>query len=306
MSSALILHHYEISPFSEKIRRILAYKKQPWTAVRAPAVMPKPDLVSLTGGYRKIPVLQIGNHVYLDTALITREIERLCPTPPLYSPAIAESLAEWADTRLFESAMPHVMRPSRLDDLLRWLTQDELGMLADDRRAMRLDAAKPAESSKSLLAHFRRYLLRIEQSLAHGPYLLGSAPTLADFSVYHSLWLISRVKPEALAEAPHTRAFIERLSAIPDPEITQISAIEALEISKQSDPAWQPSAAWSDPTGFTPGQSLAIRAGDYGRDPVHGNLVYADDTQLVLHRHDARAGDVYVHTPRAGYEIAAN
>ncbi|MEY4577459.1 MAG: hypothetical protein RL701_2162, partial [Pseudomonadota bacterium] len=69
MTDALILHHYEASPFSEKIRRILAYKQQPWTAVRAPAVMPKADLLALTGGYRKIPVLQVGNHVYCDTAL---------------------------------------------------------------------------------------------------------------------------------------------------------------------------------------------------------------------------------------------
>ena len=305
MTSALILHHYEISPFSEKIRRILAYKQQPWTSVRAPAVMPKPDLVSLSGGYRKIPVLQIGNHVYVDSALIAREIEQRCPSPALYAPAIAESLAEWADSKLFESAMPLVMRPSRLDDLLRWLTQDELASLADDRRALRADAARPAESSKSLLAHFRRYLLRIEASLAQAPYLCGSAPSIADFSVYHSLWLVSRVRPEALAEAPHTRGFIERLAALPDPQITHISAGEALEISKRSATGWQPPAAWTDPTGFTPGQSLSIRAADYGRDPVHGQLVYADDAQLVLQRQDARAGEVYVHFPRAGYEIAA-
>ena len=83
MSSALILHQYELSPFSEKIRRILAYKRLPWTAVRAPAVMPKPELVALTGGYRKIPVLQIANHVYIDTALIARQLDRICPLPSL-------------------------------------------------------------------------------------------------------------------------------------------------------------------------------------------------------------------------------
>src|SRR5678815_5655165 len=94
----LILHHYEISPFSEKARRILAQKQLTHRRVRAPAVMPKPDLVALTGGYRKIPVLQIGNHVYFDTSLIARVLEERKPRPTLYPGPLAEVVAEWADT----------------------------------------------------------------------------------------------------------------------------------------------------------------------------------------------------------------
>jgi hypothetical protein len=37
--------------------------------------MPKPDLVALTGGYRKTPVLQYKNHIYCDTRLIARVID---------------------------------------------------------------------------------------------------------------------------------------------------------------------------------------------------------------------------------------
>ena len=305
MSSALILHQYELSPFSEKIRRILAYKRLPWTAVRAPAVMPKPELVALTGGYRKIPVLQIANHVYIDTALIARQLERICPLPSLYTPPIAESLAEWADSRLFDATLPHLGRPSRFDDLLRFMTQHEMTTFAEDRKAMRADAPRTAETGKSQLAHLRQYLQRIEASLAQSPYLLGSAPSIADFSVHHSLWLVSLVKPEALAEAPHTRAFLERISGIPDPAIASITAEEALEVSRRAPAEWQPSAAWQDPTGYSEGQSVVIRAADYGRDPVHGSLVFADDGELVLKRQDARAGTVYLHFPRRGYEVAA-
>ena len=46
----LILHHYPNSPFSEKIRLILGFKSLHWTSVHIPAVMPKPDVVALTGG----------------------------------------------------------------------------------------------------------------------------------------------------------------------------------------------------------------------------------------------------------------
>ena len=61
---ALILHHYPLSPFAEKIRRVLAFKQLAWTSVTIPMVMPKPDLTALTGGYRKPPVLQQMVYAY--------------------------------------------------------------------------------------------------------------------------------------------------------------------------------------------------------------------------------------------------
>ncbi|MBP7668694.1 MAG: glutathione S-transferase N-terminal domain-containing protein, partial [Burkholderiaceae bacterium] len=56
----LILHHYTMSPFAEKVRLILGHKGLAWRSVHIPPVMPKPDVTALTGGYRKTPVLQIG------------------------------------------------------------------------------------------------------------------------------------------------------------------------------------------------------------------------------------------------------
>ena len=34
-----------------------------------PPIMPKPDVVALTGGYRRTPVLQVGADIFCDTAL---------------------------------------------------------------------------------------------------------------------------------------------------------------------------------------------------------------------------------------------
>jgi len=77
--SQIILHHYDISPFSEKVRRVLAFKDIAWRAVEQPMMAPKPELTPLTGGYRRIPVMQIGADVYCDTALIIRRLEFLHP-----------------------------------------------------------------------------------------------------------------------------------------------------------------------------------------------------------------------------------
>ena len=80
-----VLHHYPFSPYAEKIRAMLGYKGIAWKSVQIPPVMPKPDVIALTGGYRKTPILQIGADIYCDTALIARVLERLAPSPSLFA-----------------------------------------------------------------------------------------------------------------------------------------------------------------------------------------------------------------------------
>src|SRR5438094_8333339 len=107
MAETLILHHYDASPFSEKIRKIFGMKRLAWRAVEQPSMMPKPQLVPLTGGYRRIPVLQIGADVYCDTARIIREIEIRHPSPTIFpdeARGAVEIVAWWADQQLFRVA----------------------------------------------------------------------------------------------------------------------------------------------------------------------------------------------------------
>ena len=78
----IILHQYASSPFSEKVRCLLGYKELEYKSVDIPVIMPKPDLMALTGGYRKTPVLQYGADIYCDTAIICRFIEEICPSNP--------------------------------------------------------------------------------------------------------------------------------------------------------------------------------------------------------------------------------
>ena len=54
----IILHHYDISPYAQKVRLGLGLKGLAWVSVELPVIMPKPNLTALTGGYRKTPVLQ--------------------------------------------------------------------------------------------------------------------------------------------------------------------------------------------------------------------------------------------------------
>src|SRR3984957_15471899 len=69
----IILHRYATSPFPEKIRKIFAYKKITWRSVEQPVIMPKPKLVPLTGGYRRIPVLHFNSGLWCATVTISRQ-----------------------------------------------------------------------------------------------------------------------------------------------------------------------------------------------------------------------------------------
>lgn len=89
----IILHHYPRSPFAEKVRLALGLKRLRYGSVIVPSWMPKPDLVPLTGGYRRTPVMQVGADIFCDTAMILRQLERMQPAPSLY-PGAAEGMAE--------------------------------------------------------------------------------------------------------------------------------------------------------------------------------------------------------------------
>jgi glutathione S-transferase len=99
MSDLLLLHHYDEAPFAEKIRLIFGIKGLSWNSVIIPSAMPKPDLMPLTGGYRRTPVLQIGADIYCDTQLIAAVLERLYPTPTIFpdgNAGLAYALGSWA------------------------------------------------------------------------------------------------------------------------------------------------------------------------------------------------------------------
>ena len=73
----IILHHYPLSPYSEKIRLALGLKGVSWNSVEIPVWTPRPKLTPMTGGYRRTPILQIGAEFYCDTLHILRAVEGL-------------------------------------------------------------------------------------------------------------------------------------------------------------------------------------------------------------------------------------
>src|SRR6202451_4257142 len=159
----LILNHYPMSPFAEKIRLILGAKHLNWASVLIPSIMPKPDLVALTGGYRKTPVLQIGADIYCDTALIADVLEERAPSPTLYPSGVASAsriLAQWADSTLFWTAVPFAMQPAGLAHMFAGLPPEAVKAFGEDRNVFR--ANLPRMRSGDAVGAFGQYLQRLD------------------------------------------------------------------------------------------------------------------------------------------------
>jgi glutathione S-transferase len=231
----LILHHYAGSPFSEKVRLILGFKRMAWQSVIVPAVLPKPDVMALTGGYRRTPFMQIDADIYCDTALMCHVIDALQPEPPLYPQAtagLAEILAQWADATLFWVAVPYTMQPAGMGHVLKGATPDMLKAFGADRAAMNPNLRRPTLPDGAAVLH--TYLSRLEQMLAAGDhFLLGTQPCIADFSAAQSVWFMRLAPPiAALLDAyPKLTAWYERVNASGQGRFTKMTSAEAIAVA---------------------------------------------------------------------------
>lgn len=298
MASDVILHHYPTSPFSEKVRLLLGLKGLDWAGVVQPVIMPKPELTALTGGYRRIPVMQIGADVFCDSAVIMAEIERRFPDPPV-AQAADFAVAAFADRLLFQPTVALVFGAigGAMDPAF-----------AKDREALSgrpFDAAAMKAAGPAALAQYRAALAAIEEGLSGRDFLGGSAPSLADLSLYMDVWFFGAFAPEPFAQAtgdlPLVSAWRERIGAIGHGRPAEMSREAALEVARAAKPV--AGGGVDDPLGLEPGAAVAVAADDYGRDPIRGRLAALDARRVTLIREDPRVGEVSVTFPRAGFVV---
>jgi len=181
----IILHHFDQSPFSEKIRLIFGLKSIAWRSVRISRIMPRPDLMPLTGGYRRTPVMQIGADIYCDTQCIMRELERRFPKPSLL-PAGHEGLAfasaMWTDRSFFQNTV----------NLVFGLLADQVpaDFIADREqlRGAKFDVAAMKAAIPLMRDQYRAHLAWIDAQLCdERDWILGEQPSLCDINAYMNI-----------------------------------------------------------------------------------------------------------------------
>ena len=302
LETDFILHQYEMSPFSEKIRKIFAHKNAKWYAVEQPNIAPKPNLTPLTGGYRRIPVMQIGAHVYCDTKLIVREIEARMPVPVLTPPAlvgIAEIIADWSDHRLFtQVAGPTIM------EMISLLPPEFM----EDRAAMSegFTSQNIVEAAPFMREQFMQVCSRLNKQLAHTQFLLGDVFTLADAAVFHIINFTSLgpIQNSIVEQYESLMLWRTQVREMGQGQRYDLDPQAALDLAKSLTPDMTPPHDSVETiNGHSIGQMVRVQADDYGRETTDGVIAWQREDEVAIIRDDPQLGQLLIHYPRAGYRI---
>lgn len=301
----LILHNYPLSPFSEKVRAMLGYANLPWHSVRTTASPPRPFIDLLAGGYRRIPVAQIGADIFCDTRTITTEVARLSGRPELAlegcPPEVVEFVEEVEPVIFFACVMSasgtglmrRLWADLRLSELMNAL-RDRMSM----NRGMKIRTASPRRAP----AVARDFCARLEGRLDEG-FLFGGAPNVGDFSAYHCLWFVRDVGGRKwVRKYPAVLRWMDRIRAFGHGRPREMDGLEALEGARHCEPAPLPTPAGDDPL---MGKRVIIAPVDYALDGTAGTLVAATERTWILARETAKTGLLHVHFPRHGYELSS-
>lgn len=322
----LYLHHYPMSPFAEKVRLMLGFKQLTWQSVIVPSISPKPDVVALTGGYRKTPFLQIGNDVFCDTNLIADVLEHLAPTPSFYpdrNRGLNRVVAQWADHQLFWGGMGYNFQPAGMQQLFAGAPPEAIKAFGADRGAMSagMTRVRPADGQSAYKSYLRRLNdMLCEQDVltdGHDPFLLGhGAPSLADFAAYHTVWFTQNQVPALAGILDATQGvkdWLARMTAFGHGNMVRSNASEAIAASARASSEkdrndvklFGENEVFQDDHGIPLGAQVTVAAESFGPEATEGTLLAATRTRYTLARQDERAGTVRVHFPRVGYVLKA-
>ena len=297
----ILFHQYDSSPFSEKVRVCLGIKELAWAAVDQPVIMPKPELVALTGGYRRIPVMQIGADIYCDSQLIVRELERRFPQLTLFPQGdhgLAHANAMWSDRAVFQAAVAIIF--GGLGDKVP-------AAFINDRTALSGRSFDPAAMQAAvphMEAQLRAHIALLSDQLADGRrFLTGDRAGLVDANGYYNLWFIRSAFPPAASlfeSMPHVPEWLERVKAIGHGERSAVSREDALDIARTTEPMVGTVAPRD---AELEDKRVTVAADDYGRDAVDGVLVGSSEHHVSISREDPQTGQVVVHFPRIGFSL---
>jgi glutathione S-transferase len=301
----IILHHYETSPFAELIRVALGVKQLSWRSVIIPNMMPKPDLVELTGGYARTPVLQIDAEIYCDTAAILYALEVLHPAPTLYPTPLGSlhrMIAGWAGAVQFGAHVGAAMRHIPAGVLAPGFAEDrKRRFVGFDFDTMPL-VAPHLETQVSAAADW------LEDTLSDGrDFIGGDAPGHGDLGLYSNLWFLvvmpfAKDFADGIFARPALAAWFERIRAIGHGHSLESNADEAIAIAAATAPM---DISGPFESGLTAGQAVKIKTEHSGDEPVTGQLLRCGSGGISIRRESKRAGPVNVHFPRIGQIVIA-
>ncbi|MEM7360452.1 MAG: glutathione S-transferase family protein [Pseudomonadota bacterium] len=304
MKDQLILHHYDLSPFSEKVRLMLGHCGLSWQSLISPAMPPRPNVDPLAGGYRRIPVAQIGADIFCDTRVITTEIARLSSKPDMAMENCSQEIfdfVEYTDGTIFMAAVRSGSPLRSIGLLLRHFSPWQAYRFIKDRAGISQTSSLPGMSQGRAIKTMEAHKEDMNQRLQDSEFLFGDSPTIADFSAYHLLWFSHNIRGGNLLGAyPKLQTWFDNMTAFGEGDRTEITQADAFAIAMDAKP--RPIAS-ADQDHELVGQRVEIKPTDYAKDAVTGELVGSCEDRWILARGTADFGTVHVHFPKTGFKV---
>lgn len=301
---SLILHHYPLSPYSEKIRAMLGFTKSEWVSCITTEAPPRGDLDLLTGGYSRIPVAQMGSDIFCDTRLIADEIAQLSGIPSLSDATLSSEdlkLRQWFETKLFFACINRSFSFSLLKRIARDKGVINLLAFLKDRVQMGMSASISMGSPKSAPKYINQAIKDISTRLGIDDFIGGDEPNILDFSAYHCFWFLHEVgQKHDLDQHQKVLGWYHRMNQFSAAPSQEINLDEALKVAQDTTPRALDQQCLQD---HRIGSRITIAPNDYRKVPVSGILAGVDERRWIIRREQPETGTVHLHFPVNGVDV---
>ena len=299
--NALILHQYDISPFSQKAQKMMGLKGLDWLSVEMPLIAPKPDVEALTGGYRGTPILQVGADVFIDNWMNARALDSRAPAAPLNPRGSLEAAAVYAwCERLFIPLLHSAFATYK--------SQWEPDFLADRKQVfpdVDFDSLHIADPDRR--SQVSAFLGEVAAQLGRGvPFLGGETPDSGDVHVWGMIWMIYSALPdlvplvEGYGEVIDWHERMERLGRGGRTDVAFEAAWDALRAGRFQP---LPDTPMTEPLRDWLGARVEVSAGSADRGMATGRLIAVDQHQVVIATTPLGGAEAHVWFPRFGYHL---
>lgn len=299
-----ILHHYPFSPFSEKVRAILGYTKVPWQSAITREAPPRPILEQLAGGYRKVPVAQIGADIFCDTRTICAEIAALAQQPELVVETADEDCQKFVENvelKVFFACLTNSVSLQLNRKVLNSMSVWYLLHMIWDRIKMGRRASVGIPGLRASKAIMKQHLDELENQLSR-EFVFGNSPSIADFSAYHSLWFYRQLAEKDFpASYPKIEQWMARIKKFGHGNEVAMDPPLALEIARNSEPRAIEDSHKNDPL---IGRQVVVAPTDYAQTASSGTLVGSMPHRWIIARQVSSLGTVHVHFPKHGFSVS--
>ncbi len=181
------LYQYPISPYTEKVRRVLTYKHLKWNLIDC-HYEDKTNLLAVTKGrWTRVPVLEWDNDVVYNSADIIRWLDKKVTTNrviPDESRGLIDVIDNWSDNTFFMPIL-YLTIPELLDGA------GDPKLKQNREKLIGMTTAQMRERAPELKQQLGAYLAMLDEQLAGKDFFLGKNFTMADASLYHPLFFLA-------------------------------------------------------------------------------------------------------------------